>query len=611
MMWTHRRALRAVGFSVVALGVAIAAAEACSVDIVFRAYLRQALWKPTWKYVSELAARLPAEKSSYDAYAGMSDERAGRDLEKARSAYRALFADNQSASLDWPDPVIGNLRDLLRTTSAANAAEAHELALLRCKVELRGWKPGDDAGLGQVRACFEAYVAQPRPSALGSEARGWLARTEFLAGNGASAAAIYMSELSSETSNIRRDRLLESLRMIHPRLEDLDDYFDTPAHALFASNQITTNHELQALTTPLVERLERHESLFGRGAQSDALAIALMRAAVQSGAPAATLRYAERIPGNATTRRSAEYNWLVGTARFQEKDYVGAERALRSVLNAGDADPRQKAYAANGLVGVYARLNRPVDALWAAFQAESLIETAVPQSAPRSETMPVYSDYYYEMSRAEVFGYLDFDVSYLLDAGLTDSELEQSAKHPLMKPSDVRAIRYAVAVRRARHERFAEAAEIYEDLGAPRATLMHEFARVFAQTKATRASRELRLEALYEYARFLSLSENEVFFNDRLWHGFQTSGFYLAARFADNDARVADVERHLRDEQEEYWRAYVILNKVVNEAGPTPLGKKAAELAITSLRSINSRFGRAEEIRSADLKLSSWLARNR
>lgn len=48
---------------------------------------------------------------------------------------------------------------------------------------------------------------------------------------------------------------------------------------------------------------------------------------------------------------------------------------------------------------------------------------------------------------------------------------------------------------------------------------------------------------------------------------------------------------------------------LVDEAGRTSLGRRAAELAIRCLREIRTfRFGRAEEIRQADIELSAWLA---
>src|SRR5262249_39159619 len=147
-----------------------------------------------------------------------------------------------------------------------------------------------------------------------SEARGWLARVDLLRGKHAAAAKFYLDELASETSNIRRERLVQSLQMIQPKLEELDEDFDAPAHALFIANRITNSIYLDGLQAPLIDRLEQHSSLFGQGAQSDALAIALMRAATRMGAPASTLRYADRIPRNAELRKTGEYNWLVGIA---------------------------------------------------------------------------------------------------------------------------------------------------------------------------------------------------------------------------------------------------------------------------------------------------------
>jgi hypothetical protein len=224
-----------------------------------------------------------------------------------------------------------------------------------------------------------------------------------------------------------------------------------------------------------------------------------------------------------------------------------------------------------------------------------------------------YPFYYYEMSRAGVYGYLDFDAPYLLDAQLTDSELENSLKYRLMKPDDLPAIRYALAVRYARREKYAEAAQMYDQLTGARAELMRQAAKLFAATKAPGVPPERRLEALYDYADFLSQNEDGIFFNDTLWHGFQDGVLKgtVSASGTESAGRAAELERRLRDDQEEYWRAYQILNRVVRQAGPTPLGKKAAARAIFCLRKIRTdRFGRAEDIDRADLRLSSWLERN-
>jgi len=107
-----------------------------------------------------------------------------------------------------------------------------------------------------------------------------------------------------------------------------------------------------------------------------------------------------------------------------------------------------------------------------------------------------------------------------------------------------------------------------------------------------------------------------------LWYGFQTSALIYRSRDGaslparedrvspDEVARLSRLEGRLVEQQEEYWRAYRILNQVVQKAGATPLGKKAAQRAIVCLRRINiGRFGHAREIRAADLRLSGWLQR--
>jgi len=77
--------------------------------------------------------------------------------------------------------------------------------------------------------------------------------------------------------------------------------------------------------------------------------------------------------------------------------------------------------------------------------------------------------------------------------------------------------------------------------------------------------------------------EDRIFFNDTLWNGFQSWGFQGAASRTNDAERSAQLERRMRDDQEEYWRAYQILNHIVEQAGPTPLGKKAAERAVFCL----------------------------
>jgi hypothetical protein len=618
MMHVHRLAIRAACPLVLALGLVVATA-AHTPEVIFRAYLSKTLWHPAQRDVRELIAGLPPERESHLSYAGMAHDGAGASLQAARDAYRALFPDQPPPdyyyyTLNWPAPDLARVRDFVSAARATTVAETDELELLRCKVDLRAAKPDDKPALAQVRSCFDTYLAHPRPDALTSEARGWMARADFLLGNQASAAKFYLDELASPASNIRRERLLASLLAIEPTPQDLDVYLDTPGHALFIANRITNDESYHALAAPLIARLEQHRDLFGDGADSDALAIALMRAATRTGAPEATLRYAARVRADARARASAEYNWMLGAARFQETDYSGAETAFMNVMKAQDADSERRRLAGNGLVGVYSKLNRPLDQLWAAFEVAATTD-----------------DYW--------LGALDFDASYLLDVQLTDSQLETYLRRygsapivlfkpsPFEKTSSVDAVRYALAVRHTRREEYAAAARLYDGLHSRRASRMREAERLLAATTALRVSPEQHLEALYDYAAFLSDHENGIFFNDMLWKGFQTEAFVYrnpdtrqrgwgprdrATMPDDERTRLTQIERRLRDDQEEYWRAYKILNGVVEKAGPTPLGKRAAAHAITCLRRMNTdRFGHIKEIHDADIRLSSWLIRNK
>ena len=70
-------------------------------------------------------------------------------------------------------------------------------------------------------------------------------------------------------------------------------------------------------------------------------------------------------------------------------------------------------------------------------------------------------------------------------------------------------------------------------------------------------------------------------------------------------------ERKLQDDQDERWRAYLLLKSVVDAEGKTELGRKAGALAIHSLSvSLSERFGRQDEVpRDAVMALSTCLRR--
>lgn len=91
-------------------------------------------------------------------------------------------------------------------------------------------------------------------------------------------------------------------------------------------------------------------------------------------------------------------------------------------------------------------------------------------------------------------------------------------------------------------------------------------------------------------AEFLIAHSNGIYFNDALWHGLQNyalNGSEDEALTAEERETLTAAERKLRDDQEERWRAYLILRDLVRE----------------DLGGISGRFGRAEEVRQARAEL--------
>jgi len=224
---------------------------------------------------------------------------------------------------------------------------------------------------------------------------------------------------------------------------------------------------LNELVAELISRAEKEKTLFEGDSDGDALALMLMRAAIRAGAPAATVRYSQRVPESSAVRATPEYNWLVGAARFQQNEYEPAEKLFLNALQSNTADHRHKQFALNALIGVYAKLNRPVDQLWATFQSALL---ATEQDW----------EHYYEVSAAGLDGWSNLDIAHLLDVQLTDPELRQyldrfpdaGKRLPTIYPRErtpAELVRYALAVRHARREEYSEAASITKGYSHPRA----------------------------------------------------------------------------------------------------------------------------------------------
>jgi hypothetical protein len=176
---------------------------------------------------------------------------------------------------------------------------------------------------------------------------------------------------------------------------------------------------------------------------------------------------------------------------------------------------------------------------------------------------------------------------------------------------DLRVVQYALAVRLTREERYDEAAELYDSIHAiVRGPRTRRLAALYRETQRGDLSDAQRLEARYRVAEFLSANPDRIYFNDNLWGGFQSYAFQGSTDSrltrAERDAQMQR-ERKLKDDQEELWRAYLMLRGVARDAGKTELGRRAAALGVDCLRRISYRFGREEEIRRGDVELSAWM----
>ncbi len=110
-------------------------------------------------------------------------------------------------------------------------------------------------------------------------------------------------------------------------------------------------------------------------------------------------------------------------------------------------------------------------------------------------------------------------------------------------------------------------------------------------------------ESKYRVAQFIAANPERIYFNDRLWEGLQRYALTAAtdSRLTKEERETLSAgERKLKDDQEERWRAYLILREVVRDAERPALRRKAAGLAAQCLMGISERFGREEEIRAAE-----------
>jgi len=612
-------------------------AYSCSPEIVFRAYLDKRFWQPYEKYESSV---LPFSKmhnirkinmaSQKFYFAGTSDEKTtSPGLTRARNAYRSENYDLARKELSKADK------------TKLTATELEELVLLDAKLDMRiGEKtePVNKQLLKTAQNKLLIFIKNSKSPTWHSEARGWVAHIHFLLEEYPAAAKIYLDELGREDTIFSQDSIASSLyNIFYSKVGDeeladhLEEYFDTREHALFVvylvTNPTDSMHRDMASVAKVgrktIATLQRRSDLFNKNKMSDVLALALMRTALYMGDTQAAINFSKKVPARSKVARSSEYNWIVGVCRFLRREYAAAEEPLLKVLKSNDVSGREYRAAAQGLIGVYQKLGRRVDQLHAALSYSQQKRSFLNES--------LNLDPY--VSLPEENGGSTFDLPYLLDIQLTDDELreylvryEKESKNIIIwsyrrKRTAYEAVKYALAVRCARHEKYREAAEIYTEINArPRASRMRELAGIYEDMESKKTGSPDRWDAEYKYASFLEEHSTQIFFNDMFWDGLQTwvllddnrslhgtrSDFEGITK-KERDFFLAQ-ERRVKDEQEERWQAYHILNNIVSKAGYSEIGKKAAVKAIRCLDMIcTERFGREKEIASEKKRLVKWL----
>jgi len=581
----------------------------CAFDDTLRAYLNAHFWLPFAKSAANFERRNVRRISA--PFAGMAVAEGGH-LAGLRSAYQKISTPDP---LDRP-PEVSVPRQALeaaRADPSLTKREREEVALLDAKVDMRAASPQDAELLERAKKKLIAFLATARTPEFRSEARGWLAHIDYLLGDQTGAGKIYLDELNRDGSNLSRETLLNSLRLNYgydggpELLSHLQEYFDTPEHAAFAIQLVTNPHwttggdrfprdnsEIEAQTySRVVKLLEAHRELLRSKNGVNTLALLTMRTALRMGDPAGAKKIADSIPSDDQIHAQPDFNWMLASSNFLSHDYAAAEAPLLGLFRSPLASESQKAAAAYGLCGVYQKTGNTTEqlryALWL-------------YSGARKNQMWLSTG----LSDLSVYWAVSgWDLNLLLE---TDASVDQLRSFVSQNPDlqDIGLVKYSLAVRLTRENRYSEAADIYQSIHAlRRAPRIRRLADLYSEANRTDLNDSQRNEAKLRLAEFLSANPDRIYYNDALWHGLQR--YALEAEHDDRltrrerDAMIAS-ERKLQDDQEERWRAYLILREVIG-SDTTYLRPKAATLALECLRGISDRFGRQEEIRKADIEL--------
>jgi tellurite resistance protein len=509
-----------------------------------------------------------------------------------------------------------------RATPSLTAREREEIELIDAKIDMRAGSRELKEPLYKALKKLNEFPRNARTPEYLSEARGWLARIHHVLGEQTAAGKIYLDELSRSDSNLGTEILINSLRMTYgydggPELRThLEEYFDTPEHAAFAIQLATNPHwgknnarfgeepePFPAVPPPYAQiktLLEQHGNLLRSENGANTLALLGMRAALSAGDPSGALRIGAKVPAQGATRSQPDFQWMLASAHFLSRHYAAAERPLLRLFRLPGVSDNQKAAAAYGLCGVYEKTGNALEqmrfAVW--------LHTEFHRRDRYISYPGIIAD------QSVYWAVSGWDLGLLLDA---EAPIEAIRSYLVKYPRvpDVQLVKYSLAVRLARENRYTEAAQLYEAVSASRrAARMRQLARLYEDAnRADGPVTELQ-QAKYKLAQNISANPNKLYFNDKLWSGFQRY-----ALFSEKDGRLTrserrrlmTVERELKDQQEERWRAYLILREVVRDSGKTNLGRRAAYSAIKCLRRISERFGRERDIREAEVELTAWL----
>ena len=494
------------------------------------------------------------------------------------------------------------------------------MRLIDAKIDMRA---DEMDRLESAKKKLEAFLRTARTPEFLSEARGWLARVHYRLGEQTAAGKIYLDEVNRNGSNLTQESMLTSLHMLYgydggPQLlAHLEEYFDTPEHAAFAITLATNPHwdrETYGPRSQLVaerpdrapqaygrirELLAKHAELLQSNEGANALALLTMRTALRMGDPPEARKIAEGVAADAEIRKEPDFHWMSAAAYFLSREYAEAEAPLLAMFRSARSSKDQKAAAAYGLCGVYRKTgNRMEELRFALWLHRSTRENGVFAFIPDIANYTVY------------WADSGWDLGWLLEAEVPRETIEAFIEqNPSLE--DLRVVQYALAVRLTREERYDEAADLYDKIHAiVRGPRTRRLAELYRETKREDLGDAQRLEARYRMAEFLSANPNRIYFNDNLWSGFQSYAFQGATDSrltgAERDRQIA-LERKLKDDQEEAWRAYLILREVARDAGKTELRRKAATLGLNCLVQISDRFGRAEELRQGQAELWAQL----